>query len=107
MTSVFKNKVKCGRNIKQIARPSIWPLLVAVQLPILVVSVLPQEATAIGGSRSGGQLGVIVKWDLKKKKRRETKGSFHFNLPAKMLLIYEKQMCGWFEMEMKEQIWCT
>lgn len=35
------------------------------------MSLLPQEPTLIGGSGSGGQLGVIVKWDLKKKKKTE------------------------------------
>ena len=39
---------------------------------------------------------MIVKWDLKKKEK-ETKGLFHFYLPTKTFLIYEKQMCGWFE----------
>lgn len=49
---------------------------------------------------------MIVKWDLKRKKKkknrdRETKGLFHFYLPTKTLLIYEKQMCGQFEKKMK------
>lgn len=81
-------------------------------LPILAAPLLPKETAVTGGSGSGGQLGVIVKWDFKRKKNerkrdRETKGLFHFYLPTETLLIYEKQMCDWFEKETKERIWCT